>query len=240
MKKNSWQYLLFATLLMGLYACDAVVGSGDITSETRPVKPFDQVVLMSGADVDIKKGTHHQIIVHADDNIQDYIITEINGRTLEVRTRSGTNLQNAQIRVEITLPELREVALTGSGTVAWEGTFEGDYAFLCRLSGSGRVKGTVHMPNTEIHLSGSGVVELQGSTKEVDVKLSGSGRVKLEKLLAEEVHANLTGSGTIYTFASVKLNARISGSGDIYYDGNPAVNFVDKGSGQLKKRSSEE
>jgi hypothetical protein len=72
-----------------------------------------------------------------------------------------------------------------------------------------------------ITLSGSGNLTGSGTAGSLDVTLSGSGNAWFTGLVADDVHAVLSGSGNIFVTASKSLDASVPGSGTIVYAGNP-------------------
>ena len=102
--------------------------------------------------------------------------------------------------MDVTVPAVNELALSGSGTIAAEG---------------------VDVDALAIALSGSGVVSANGRAQQIDVKLNGSGDVQLQDLVAHEVHAKMSGTGCIAVNATESLDASVPGTGSIVYTGNP-------------------
>ena len=53
------------------------------------------------------------------------------------------------------------------------------------------------------------------------MRRDGSGDVQLQDLAAGDVHAELSGTGSIAVSATESLDASVSGTGSIVYTGNP-------------------
>ena len=90
------------------------------------------------------------------------------------------------------------------------------------LSGSGNiVVGGIEAESLEVTLPGSGTLTGSGTATRLDVTVGGSGTVQFTRLVANDVRAVVSGSGSIFVTATKSLDASVSGSGAILYVGNP-------------------
>jgi hypothetical protein len=122
------------------------------------------------------------------------------------------------IEVTVTMPEIKDVSLSGSAKIDVHGTFPLiDFIHLA-VSGSG-----------EILLSSS------FARTNVDIDISGSGTINFERLASARADVSISGSGDAYISVSDKLKAHISGSGKVYYSGNPVIESHISGSGKVIK-----
>jgi Putative auto-transporter adhesin, head GIN domain len=148
--------------------------------------------------------------------ICDHATTEVRAGNLVIGNTSGGFETNNPMSVEVSVPSLGAVSLTGSGDVSISGIDSQDLTVL---------------------LSGSGVLKGSGTATQLDVTLSGSGDVQLEQLIANDVHAVVIGSGRILVTATQSLDAAVPGSGVIVYSGNPKeVATAITGSGTIRAK----
>jgi hypothetical protein len=184
-----------------LSGCAEKEGSGVEASETRDVEAFSRIELNGQADVIVTIGGQQTMTVRADDNLLGDINTEVEDSTLEISQTGNVDLQpRAGITIEIALPNLDEVEVSGSGNVT-----------VSRIDG-----GTLR-----IEVSGSGDVEATGQVEQVEADLSGSGELRLAQLVARNASIDVSGSGDAHVHATNSLAASVSGSGTITYAGNP-------------------
>ncbi|MFL6005732.1 MAG: head GIN domain-containing protein [Gaiellaceae bacterium] len=177
-----------------------LVGSGVAGSETRELPPFDRVELAGSNEVTIRVGGEQSVVVHADDNLLDRVTTRVSNGKLVIGNEAGGFTTRNPIRVEVIVPGVEELALSGSGRMDVEG---------------------IDADALAIALSGSGAVSARGRAQRVDVKLNGSGDVQLHDLVAQDVHATMSGTGRIAVNATDSLDATVPGTGSIVYTGNP-------------------
>jgi hypothetical protein len=90
------------------------------------------------------------------------------------------------------------------------------------LSGSGNiVVNGIQTESLVVTLPGSGTLTGSGTATRLDVTVSGSGTVQFTRLVANDVRAIVSGSGSIFITATESLDASVSGNGAILYVGNP-------------------
>ena len=70
-------------------------------------------------------------------------------------------------------------------------------------------------------MPGSGTLTGSGTAIRLAVTIGGSGVVQFTRLMANDVQAAVSGSGSIFITATDTLDASVSGSGAIFYAGNP-------------------
>ena len=193
-----------------------IEGSGVAASEARSVAAFDGVELSGSNDVVIHVGEAQSLRVSGDDNIVGRVTTDVQGGTLVIGTMPGSFTTRVPMRVEIAVPSLSALTLSGSGNVTVEG---------------------VAQPSVTVTLSGSGTVQASGTADDLEVTVSGSGEAMLADLVAKAVRAVVSGSGVIAVTATDSLDASVPGSGAIEYGGNPSSVTKDvTGSGDISPR----
>jgi hypothetical protein len=190
--------LLYA--LFGHSSSSTVHGSGVPATQARNVAPFDAVELAGANNVVIRAGAKQSVVVHADDNLLDRVTTEVHSGTLVIGNTPGSFETNAPMSVDITVPSLTALKLTGSGNIVADG---------------------VDSQSLAVTLPGSGTLSGSGTATNLDVTVGGSGVVRFTTLVAAHAHAVVSGSGSIFLAATESLDASVSGSGAILYSGNP-------------------
>ena len=230
-----------------LLACSAsaqwgkkIRGNGNMVTEERNVGSYDEVSVSGWFDVELTRGEEGRLTLHGEENLLEYLETEVKNGRLEIRTRRGYNLQSSSwksggIRVSVPVEEIRAVTMSGSGDIQGK-TKLAAASFEAVMSGSGDMDLEIESETLEVTLSGSGDMDLAGSCGKLNVRVSGSGDVNAYGLSAREVDAMVSGSADIKVTATEVLRARVSGSGDIYYRGNPEkVDSKTAGSGDIQK-----
>lgn len=217
-------------------SAERVKGNGEVTSENRDLPDYDKVAVSGSFDVLLLSGKEGNIRIEAEENLMQYIETEVSDGVLKIRTKEGYNLSpTEEMKITVPFEDLDAVALSGSGEIMSSDRIS-SRDFRIALSGSGEIGILLDTEKLEAAISGSGEIGLEGSADEAQLALSGSGDVKASDFEAKNIKAVISGSGDMAVFASEGLEATVSGSGDITYRGNPArQDFRTSGSGSIAK-----
>jgi putative autotransporter adhesin-like protein len=186
--------------VLGGSSGSAIEGSGVPASEVREVAEFDRIELVGSNNVVIRVGDQQSVVVNTDDNLLDHITTEVRLGELVVGNRPGSFATRAPTSVEITVPRLTALTLSGSGSMTVDGLAAQSFA---------------------VALPGSGTVSGSGTANRLDVSVAGSGVVQFTEVRAADVGAVVSGSGSISVTATERLDAVVSGSGAVLYAGSP-------------------
>jgi hypothetical protein len=214
-----------------------VKGNGNMTTQSKPIGDINGVELHSSFDVILIEGSPSNVKIEAEENLIQYIGLHVENGILNIRTEDNVSLRtNKSVKVYVTAPSFNRIENTGSGDIVSETRISNDSKLNLDVSGSGNVKLDVDAPEVDAMLTGSGELKLSGETKKFHGEVTGSGDLRAMELLAEEANVQVTGSGGIDIYSSVKVSASITGSGDIRYKGGAQVVSSSKtGSGDLKK-----
>lgn len=216
-----------------------IEGNGNMTTQTRDVSNYDHVALTGSMNVELVAGKEGKIRVEAEENLQEYILTTVDGDKLQISVEKGYSLnptRNNSIRITVPFQTLNAVTLTGSGDINSRDEIKAEN-FEIKMTGSGDITLALTAKNVRTGMTGSGDITLRGSARDFDCKITGSGDISAFDFRCEKVNATVTGSGDIQVYASEEITATIPGSGDIEYRGNPKKeNFKTMGSGDITKR----
>jgi hypothetical protein len=178
----------------------ATEGSGVSATQARDLAVFNSVELAGSNNVVIRVGEEHSVVVKADDNLLDRVTTEVQSGKLVIANTRGSFTTETPMSVEVSVPTLNALTLTGSGNIVVNG---------------------IETESLKVTLPGSGTLTGSGTATRLDVAVSGSGTVQFMRLVATDVRAVVSGLGSIFVTATESLDASVSGSGAILYTGNP-------------------
>lgn len=195
---------------------------------------FNELELDINADVTVKQGKSQSVEVTGPQDLIDLLNKEIKGETWTIKyTKRKVKTKNS-LKIMITVSELEEVDVNGSGDIRGENAFHTNEMEI-GVNGSGSIDLEIYVEELEIGINGSGNVILNGSAEKLSVGINGSGDVKCEELVVESGEFEINGSGNTKIHVTKKLSASINGSGDIHYSGDPDIKLRKNGSGSIKK-----
>jgi len=227
-------FLLLATL-MACGSIKSIKGEGPVVQDERMLTMVNEVVLNSSIRAELIAGESQSIVVHAQANIQPVLKTEIKGETLTIDIEGNVSMKE-DTYVVITLPQLKAVTCTSSGSIEGSG-FSGD-KLKVTTTGSGDVNLTsLGYEDYDAKATSSGDILLEGNGDKLDAEVTGSGELNASGLSVKKAKATTKSSGSIMVSVSDDLKAKITGSGSIIYQGKPKVDLEDTGSGELQGRN---
>ena len=193
-------------------------GNGSIVTEDRSIDEFSKLKVSGSFRVVLTSDRTKELSIKTDENLMDYIITEVKDGSLLIKMKKNYNLKPSNhkaIAVQVPLNSLREIALSGSGSIRSEEQIKTDQLIM-KMSGSGKI-----------------IVGL--TADDIEAVLLGS--VKAKELKTEEGEFTVSESGRIETNVTEKIIAKVSGSGSIRYIGSPNLSRKTKvsGSGSIRE-----
>ncbi|WP_040254656.1 head GIN domain-containing protein [Psychroserpens mesophilus] len=219
--------ILLTTLLFCItfsYAGDKNIrGNGNMTTITRSTSNYDGIACAGQFDYVLVAGTEGTITIEGEENLLDYIITEVKDNRLVIKTQNHINLKpsnNKTIKIRIPFKEISSVSLSGSGDL-WNEDIIAANNLKVALAGSGDIVLHIQATTTEGKVAGSGDLTLKGSTNKLEAKVAGSGDFHGFDLQSNHTDVAVAGSGDAEVVCNESLRARVAGSGDIEYRGNP-------------------
>lgn len=152
---------------------------------------------------------------------------------------TGSNIDlsvsgSGSLMLEVNASGEIEADVSGSGSIVLKGKCQ---ELDSDVSGSGRVEANLAVGSkASFEVSGSGKINASGSAEEVKADISGSGKVLAADLKTKKCKVQISGSGDVEIDVAQELDANISGSGTVRYRGNPNhVNGNASGSGRVSK-----
>ena len=219
------KYLLLVFLTLGLTFCAngqmrrTVYGNGDVVRKDRDAGRFTGIKVSTGIDVYLRQTDKESISVEADENLHEYIVTEIKDGILHVY--SDANIRRAEMkRVYVTMKDIRSLKTSSAGDIIGETPVTGDLLELSATS-AGDIKLEVRAKELDIDISSSGDITLSGDADALTASLSSAGDLNAYGLTVKEADLSVSSAGDADVTVTERLKARASSAGDINYRGDP-------------------
>ena len=225
MKKN-FVIVTSISLFVALASCNINAqfgknGSGTITEQERKLPEFTCIDAGGGIDVFLTQGDVQKILVVTDDNLQEYVKTEVNGDVLKIYTQKSLN-PSKKLKVNVMMKVVKSISFSGGSDFFTENTINvGDL----KLNFSGGSDGKINLKAISIDaiVSGGADLDLKGAVGEIKVDASGGGDFKAFGLIAANADVSASGGSDIFITVEKELKASASGGSDIKYKGNPKL-----------------
>ena len=215
---------------------ERIAGSGNVISEVRAVSDFTRIDLLGSGELIISQGDHYALTVETDDNLMQYVKSEVQNGTLELSFTDEARTKNLQpsdgFVYRITVRELEGVQISGSGTITAE-SLESEMLVIT-LKGSGEARiGELDADDLTVQIVGSGEIGIGGVANKQSFLIAGSGSIDAGDLRGEAVVVTIPGSGSATVWATDSLHVTVAGSGNVDYYGSPQVSQSILGSGSV-------
>ena len=178
---------------------NAVAGSGTPASENRDVDGFSSVDVGGVFQVEIVAQKDYSVQVNADDNLLQYIKTEVDGDVLKIEADKRLN-SKTPIVIRISAPNIEKIEASGASKVA-----------ISDLKNS----------SFDVDTSGTSKVSVAGETERLKIEVSGASNVDAENLKAENADVDASGASRTNVNVFGSLQGEASGASHITYTGNP-------------------
>ncbi|WP_347302801.1 head GIN domain-containing protein [Croceibacterium sp. TMG7-5b_MA50] len=220
-----------------LAACGVKVGAGNISTGV-PLAEFDldgtppTGVALAGADtVLVTTGATFSVRAEGPATATERLRFNRTGDTLAIgREGDGPRGGPAAI-VRVTLPNIRSLALSGSGDLSSD-ALSGEAEL--RLSGSGNLSAPqVTASRLKVALAGSGDIAAGGTAETLELGIAGSGSANMARLQVGAAEVRVSGSGDAAFASNGKVSGAIAGSGDVQVRGTAQCDVRRAGSGNL-------
>jgi hypothetical protein len=191
----------------------ALVGSGNVVTQRRPIEAEASAVVVSGcAEVMVRQG-EGALTIATDDNVIDRITTTVVDGRLVIGIDDAVRVQTGKLpSIIVTLPNIAGASIDGTGTVSLVDV-SGDQISLA-VSGAGKLTASGKTTNLGVTVAGAGTVDASGlSSATAEASVSGAGQVSVQ---ANVVNATVSGTGTVRVVnASARITAKTTGVGTV-------------------------
>ena len=221
-----------------------VSGSGNVVKQDRKTGTFTGISVSSGIDLTVKQGTQNALIIEADDNLQDYIISEVEKGVLKIYVKPNSRINRSHaMDAHVTISNLKSISVSGGGDIESVNKITSDdLAFS--VSGGGDLAFEFSASDTKCSVSGGGDVALDGESREMQTSISGGGDLVMDVAMSSlmlsmsgggdavidggdggsETKISMSGGGDLVMDMACELvSVSVSGGGDVVVDAGDQV-----------------
>lgn len=230
MKSKHLNICVFLLSILIFWNCDVVdnndiTGSGNLITLEEDFKDFTIVKTGFAFESVIVRDSEFSIRITIDDNLEEYLNVYKLNNTLYVRMEDN-NYQDVELKVEITMPDIEKIDLSGASACTLTG-FNLTHDIELLLSGASTLNGNLNTQNINIELSGASNVLLSGNGTNLLVDGSGASVIDLGAFkLSENANVILSGASVSTVNLNGTLTAELSGASVLKYYGEPTLGTI--------------
>jgi len=214
---------------------DSITGDGKVITQQRDVPEFTGIKVGSGIDVYLTQGEPVSVVVESDENLQEWIRTDVTGSVLNIHSEKNIRLAKMK-KVTITCKALDKIEVSSAGDVVGLNPFKTDKLDI-DMSSAGDLRFEVEANEITISISSAGNVSLKGKTEILKADLSSAGDLNAFDLEARVGDVSVSSAGTARVYITEEASFRSSSAGDIDYKGEPKLKEIHTSSaGSVNKK----
>jgi len=201
-------------------AFNGIKGDRNVVTENRKItEDFTAIRTSTGLDVNITQENQNAVIVEADENLQNLIVTEVENGVLKIY--SEKNILSAKSKkVHVSIKTLNSLKASSGSDVRTVKKIQSEEISIGASSGAS-VRMTVVANSIATNTSSGATIRVSGSADNHAAKASSGSSIKAYDLISKNVIVNVSSGANIDIHASEKIEARASSGGDIDYKGTP-------------------
>lgn len=233
-----------------------VRGSGNVFSNLRQVSSFDKVDMGARGKLVIELGDEEDLRIEAEDNILEYIETQVHDRTLEIRNSSNVNIEPTEdIRIYLTVKTLEALTVSGRGDVSVPsleadrlsvninsygdlniGNLSTELLYVNLNSFGSLTIENLNAQRLSVDISAMGNLVIQGGrVSNQEIYINDLGKYEASELDSDEAEVHISKLGSVTVSVTDFISAKISGSGTLHYIGSPIVHAEVIGEGTVEQ-----
>lgn len=222
--------ILFITLFATSCMLTGVVGSKNVTTETRTITDsFTGIKVSQGIEVQLTQDNDTSLSVEMDDNLHELLVTEVVDEVLKIYFDKNVSKRKAST-VYLSMSKISSIKASSGAEVNAQNTLRVDELILDSSSGS-EIELRVDALSIESESSSGSEIDLKGKCSDFTADASSGSEIDADELIAETVNAKASSGSDIDAHASKSITAKASSGGSIYCEGNPKETNFEKSSG---------
>lgn len=181
----------------------------------------------------IVQGDNESLTIETDDNLFEYITSEVKSGTLELGFTENVSFDlTPSITFTVGVKNITELDSTGTASIEID-ELDADNLRILK-TGTGNISiGTLTATDLVVNADGTGNIELAGTVVKQELDLKGTGDYDAPGLEYQTANVGVTGTGDVVIWVLDTLDVEIAGISKVSYYGSPDVTQNITGTGGL-------
>jgi len=220
---------------------DAIVGSGDLITREMDFTEFTKLEIGHVFQAKVTEADSFSVSITVDDNLLEYVTVRKSGDTLRIYLKGGYAYIGTTKIVEITMPRINKLSLSGASwcevsgfrsldhleleasgasTLSIDDLKAGDTNF--EISGGSYASGDIEITEGRFNISGASHIDLEGDARDISIEASGASHANLVNFSVSNATVKISGASVTTVNVTGSLDGNVSGASSLIYLGNPA------------------
>jgi len=238
--------LVTASLLAVFTGCrdinNAIIGSGNLITREMDFTDFTKLEISHVFQAEVTRSDSFFISITVDDNLLEYVTVRKSGNTLRIYLKGGYTYIGTTKIVEITMPEVDKLSLSGASRVEVSGFRSSDRLELevsgvsslnidelkagdtvFEISGGSRISGGIEIADGRFDISGASSIDLEGYASDISIEASGASHANLANFPVSNATVKINEASVVIINAGGTIDGNISSASRLTYLGEPAL-----------------
>ena len=203
-----------------------------IDMQNRKTASFHGVSVSAGIDLYLTQGNSEEVVIKADPDIIDNVITEVRDGILHIYMKKTFNMRWLQERkAYVTFKDLTRLDVSAGADAKAENAFKLEELKISVSSGADLEIDALTAESVWLDTSSGSDAELSGHVVNFDASSSSGSDLSCADLVSENCVVSASSGSDAEVHASKTLRASASSGGDVRYKGNPAQKDINESSG---------
>ncbi len=225
-------YLAVAFLVGLFFLMPGHVYSKKRNTQQRNTAAFHGISVSSGIDLYLTQGNSEEVVVKADPDIIDDIITEVRDGVLHIYMKKNRNwMWNKERSCYVTFDDLTRLDVSAGADVESENAFKLDELKIAVSAGADVELDDVTAKAVWLDTSSGSDAEISGRTDRFEASSSSGADISCDDFVAKYCKVSVSSGADAEVHATEELRASASSGGDIRYKGNPKRKDINESSG---------
>lgn len=233
MKTNKFLTIILI-LAFGSQSFFSLAASDSEKTENRNVESFSTIEVSSGIDLFLKQGDAEKVVVKADEDIIDDIVTRVKDGVLKIymKEKHGWSWKNWNHKrdVYVTVIEIDGLKASSGSDIESEGMLVQKNMKIKASSGSD-VDLELKADKVMLETSSGSDAKLVGRANYLEASSSSGSDLNASDFEVKECRVSASSGSDASVFVTERIKADASSGGDIYYRGNPERKDINESSG---------
>ena len=214
-----------------------IKGNKNVVKQTREIKEnFTSVKVSEGINLFLSQGDKSKVITEADENIQEFLITEVENGTLKIHFSELIGKVAAK-NIYVTMPVIEKITASSAADIKAKTLISSDNLTIDASSGAD-IEARIETANLTCKSSSGADIDLTGNCGTANFQASSGADIDAKDLEADTVTVKSSSGGDISVFVKKSLTADASSGGDVSYYGNPEkIDINTSSGGDINKRN---
>ncbi len=207
-----------------------IKGNKNVIIKTRNLNnDFSKISASEGLEVILSQNNENSIKVQADENLHQYIITEVIDETLKLHTSDQLGKAEAK-KIYVNFKTISDINSSSGASIKSLNEINANKISIKATSGS---KQNIYVASENLYCSSSSgaSINLKGKSNIINATSSSGSSINAIELLSSSCKINTSSGASIKVYCSSEINSTASSGSNIKFDGNPKKISINKSSG---------